>query len=384
MNRTSIAWVVGPFGDRGFTWNPAIGCTPVSSGCRSCYASRLASTRLAHLPQYAGLATESRICGPSTNGNAQSVFRWTGEVRFFPEKLAEPLLHRKPAGIFVCDMSDLFNESVTNEQIAAVFGVMAACPRHRFYVLTKRAKRRREWFEWVKIQKRGWWQAEHGFIWECFRKIIPISDTENDSLWKQMGDVGAGFRWPLPNAWMGSSICTQAEADRDIPELLETPTTLRFLSVEPMLETIDLTKLILLAPRPPHGPGVYLNALTGHVAGPDDMGPKVDWVIVGGESGTHARPFHVEWARSIQAQCKAAGTSYFLKQLGSNCIDGNDRGFPASRWPAAKGVNGITCTPLDAKEMRIRLRDRAGADPSEWPEDLRVQQVPGAMPKGKR
>lgn len=148
------------------------------------------------------------------------------------------------------------------------------------------------------------------------------------------------------NVWVGVTVGMRANIER-IDELREVPATVRFLSVEPLIE--DLGTLDLRG---------------------------IQWVIVGGESGPNARPFHIEWARSIRDQCKAAGVKCFVKQMGANCIDENDRGFPASTWPGARGVNGITCTPLDAHRMRIHLRDRAGADPSEWPDDLRVQEFP--------
>src|SRR5690606_32079031 len=75
--------------------------------------------------------------------------RWTGEVRLLPERLGEPLRWRKPRRVFVNSMSDLFHPALTDEQIAAVFGVMAACPQHTFQVLTKRPERMREWFAWA-------------------------------------------------------------------------------------------------------------------------------------------------------------------------------------------------------------------------------------------
>jgi protein gp37 len=330
MNRTSIAWVRNPDGSQGFTWNPLVGCKAVSPGCLHCYAARLAGTRLAHLPQYAGLAHDGK---------------WNNVVRFFPEKLAESLRHRKPAGIFVCDMADLYHESVTNEQIAAMYGVMAACPQHTFHVLTKRAKRRREWFEWVN-------RGGHPFgklrihAEEATRDEIVRIGRNGRSHWNDCHCV-----WPLPNVREGSTVCTQKEAERDIPELLQTPAACRFLSVEPMLEAITLTH--------PEVSAWPETAPTHPTANPKEWDDwkywmardrGIQWVIVGGESGPRARPFQVEWARSIRDQCKAAGVACFVKQMGANFVDSNG--------------------------MLIPIRDRAGADPSEWPADLRVQEFP--------
>lgn len=113
------------------TWGPIRGCSKVSTGCKNCYAESMAARFCGEGMPYHGLARDKH---------------WTGDVRFIPEKLSEPLRWKRPRRIFVNSMSDLFHESLTNEQIAAIFGVMAACPRHTFQVLTKRAKRMAEWF----------------------------------------------------------------------------------------------------------------------------------------------------------------------------------------------------------------------------------------------
>ena len=357
MNRTNIAWTQNPDGTPGFTWNCVVGCKAVSPGCLHCYASRLASTRLAHLPQYAGLSHDAK---------------WTGEVRFFPEKLAEPLRHRKPAGIFVCDMGDLFHESVTNEQIAAVFGVMAATPQHRYYVLTKRAKRRREWFEWVASKNRSFPSLSP---WEecCWHSVaVKVDGVAGIGGKMHIRDLPDARSWPLPNVWQGSSICTQAEADRDIPELLHTPAACRFLSVEPMLEAINVRHLD--AERAGSKDCFQVDALTGRhtdMARPCKQLPKVDWVIAGGESGPHVRPFHLGWARSIRDQCKAAGVDYFFKQAGSNAIA---RIGDEALWP--EGTVFEFDDEGDGIGSCVKLKDRAGADPAEWPDDLRGREMP--------
>ncbi|MGW8286400.1 MAG: DUF5131 family protein, partial [Candidatus Deferrimicrobiaceae bacterium] len=133
---TSIEWTKGDDGTKGKAWNPVIGCRRVSDGCSRCYAERMAY-RLEKMgqKQYAGLT----VLGKSGR-------RWTGEVRLVPDKLGEPLRWRKPRRVFVNSMSDLFHEDVPDEYIAAVFGVMAACPQHTFQVLTKRPERAAEWF----------------------------------------------------------------------------------------------------------------------------------------------------------------------------------------------------------------------------------------------
>jgi len=296
MGKTSIEWT-------DHSWPIVNGCRRISPGCESCYAERLISTRLSKQPKYAGLAVYGDH-GP----------RWTGESRLWVPHLDMPLKLRKPSRIFVADMGDLFYEKVTNEEIAAVFGVMAAAPRHTFQVLTKRPERMAEWFLWIAEHARQnalaapddpWWPVR-----DCLGYAGRILGREPQG--------GASQNWPLRNVWIGVSVENQEYADARIPVLLEIPAAVRFLSIEPQLGPVDLTRLTIVKPRPPNGPGVYLNALTGHVAGPDEVLPAhVDWVIVGGESGPAARPFDLEWAYGIAAQCKVAGVPIFYKQGGA-------------------------------------------------------------------
>lgn len=154
--------------------------------------------------------------------------------------------------------------------------------------------------------------------------------------------------------WLGTSVEDQEQADKRIPHLLKCAAAVRFLSCEPLLGPVDLetipdtTERVVAQYKPLcglrwewTGRGIELI--------PKMRGPRLDWIVVGGESGPGARPFHVEWARSIQEQCKAAGVAFFNKQLGSNPY-------------------------MDGKPLR--LTDRKGGDMSEWPADLRVRETP--------
>jgi len=105
----------------------------------------------------------------------------------------------------------------------------------------------------------------------------------------------------LPNVWIGATICDQAEADRDIPKLLKVPAGKRFLSLEPLLGFVDLTRWLAVG-------GLYT-----------DLGlsnPGIDQVIVGGESGPGARPMHPGWARRVRNQCQDAEVPFLFKQWG--------------------------------------------------------------------
>jgi protein gp37 len=103
-----------------------------------------------------------------------------------------------------------------------------------------------------------------------------------------------------PNVWLGASIVNQPEADRDVIKLLSTPARIHFLSCEPLLGPINL--------------GLDLGI--GLIDGTRWTGnkPAIDWVIVGGESGHHARPMESDWAQSLKTQCAAAGVAFFMKQ----------------------------------------------------------------------
>lgn len=237
---TAIEWCHRP-GTVARTWNPTKGCSRISEGCRRCYAEQQAA-RIVRMGK--GKPTPYDSLVKVVNGEA----RWTGVVRLVPETLAQPLGWKQPSTVFVDSMSDLFHESLTNEQIAAVYGVMAACPQHTFIVLTKRARRRREWFQWLRKAITGHWHGQHGVLFENLASVI--GDEASNSAWQRvvaheptpanLGDAGC-HEWPLPHVWEGVSVENQDAADERIPELLATPAALRFLSCEPLLGPLDLT-----------------------------------------------------------------------------------------------------------------------------------------------
>ena len=277
MNKTSIEWT-------DFTWNPiranlkgARGprphtgtfCTRVSPGCTNCYASVI-NKRFGNGLEY-------------TVPNLE-------RVEFFIDEkiLAEPLRRKKPARIFVADMFDLFHEAIPPEFIAEVLRVALKIPRHTFQFLTKRAERMRD----LVNRAQEHWGVKFG-----------------------------------QHMHFGVSVEDQQRADERIPLLLQTPAAVRFLSVEPQLEEIDIR--------------AYLATGLIHL------------VIDGGESGTSARRFNLAWAESLLGQCKAAGVPFFMKQIGS-------KPEPYG-WRFSQGV-----------------RDRKGGDPAEWPESLRVREFPKA------
>jgi len=167
---------------------------------------------------------------------------WTGSGRLVVDMLDLPLRWRKPRTVFVNSMSDLWFEKFTNEEIAAVFGVMAACPQHTFQILTKRAERMRGWFEWFGRTIRDS-SALAGYAADR----IPNGRERDGSLshWLYEHTKKIGWAWPIPNVWLGCSVENQKYADERIPELLRTPAAVRFVSYEPALGPVDFDRCIV-------------------------------------------------------------------------------------------------------------------------------------------
>ena len=315
MGATSIEWTE-------ISWNPVRGCSRVSPGCDHCYA--IGQARRTHGPggAYEGLTTIRR-------GRVD----WTGFARLVPEQLDVPLRRRKPARYFVNSMSDLFHESLTNEEIAAVFGAMATSPWHTFQVLTKRAKRMLEWFEWVSNLESDEWTEVH---------YAALQRDESGTLHAQ-SDAAPGRPWPLPNVWIGVSAENQETADKRIPLLLKCPAAVRWVSAEPLLGPLDARPFLhrgqhrvcprcLFATNARITDTVCPNAGCGGTLGTDIA---LDWVVVGSESGHRARPMALDWITSLRDQCSAAGVPFFAKQI-SNEHDkkgGNPEHWPPGPWP---------------------------------------------------
>jgi protein gp37 len=310
-------------------------CEKISPGCANCYASRL----------------QKRFGMPEFHKQK------SGETRVYldEKKLLEPLRIRKPARIFWNDMSDLFGEWVPDEWIDKHFAVMALTPQHTHLVLTKRAKRMREWatadgasFRISRairdLYERNGWQSDGAPI------VSQNYDPGSENPWRA---------WPMPWIHLGVSVESQKYADERIPELLATPAAVRWVSAEPLLEAVDFAAYVGQWNR-------RIDATQQAIPSLDlSLIPRVqklNWIVVGGESGPGARPFDLAWARSIIAQCRAADVPVFMKQLGSRPFNGHTE----------------TTSPDDAADKDNRLwlstTDRKGGKPSDWPSDLRVRE----------
>lgn len=294
-DRSAIGWC-------DTTWNPTRGCRRISPGCARCYAE-VQADRIVRMGKGAPTAYDGLV--HRVGGEP----RWTGLSRFVDDKLAAPLHWRKPRRIFVDSMSDLFYEGFEDEEIAAVFGVMAAAPQHTFQVLTKRSERMLAWFSWLRgpsedtftMRQRGIASAPNtsrALLDAAYERLGKPSKPSLDAAWKRLEDDP----WPLPNVWLGVSVEDREHGLPRIDDLRAVPATTRFLSCEPLLE--DLGEL----------------DLTG-----------IGWVITGCESGDGARPADVAWFDTIARQCTAAAVPLFNKQM---VVDGKIRHdvvhFPAT------------------------------------------------------
>jgi protein gp37 len=255
-NTTGISWCDA-------TFNPWWGCSKVSPACDHCYAERDAK-RFAPLRLLWGAGAERRTFGEKHWNEPR---RW---ARTLPAKLG-----RRPR-VFCASMADVFDNQAPVEERVRLFRLIAATPELDWLLLTKRI----------------------GNAWPMTLEVA-----------KRCGDG----EQPMGNVWLGATVVTQAEADRDIPKLLATPAHVRFLSLEPMLEPIDLRNL------QPDDPSTEIDALAGtHGVLRPHRGTcdRIDWVIAGGESGPHARPAHPGWFRSLRDQCAAVGVPFHFKQWG--------------------------------------------------------------------
>lgn len=330
------------------TWNPVVGCTPVSAGCLNCYAATMA-TRLGAMPSRQGVSHYVGLTTKVTDAHGDTRSIYNGTVRCVEDALTVPLRRKKPTTYFVCSMSDLFHASVPDAFIDRVFAVMALCPQHTFQVLTKRPERMAEYLnrQTERFRETG--------------RCIVLGGVLHP------GTRLALTPWPLPNVWLGTSAEDQAALERRVRHLWKCPAVVRFLSCEPLLEELPWLGT-LIAPKLECHCGTMW---TGGIGGPLDAcpgcrdfverdRPRVDWVIVGGESGAHARPCYVEWVRDVVVQCRVAGVPVFVKQLGSD-----------------------PCRAPELGTFPMKLNDPKGGDMAEWPEDLRVREMPkvGAAPK---
>jgi protein gp37 len=436
------------------TWNPIRGCEVVSPGCANCYAKEIAARFSGLGEPYDGLAKRTPKGLPV----------WTGEIRLIAHHLDDPLRWKRPRLVFVNSMSDLFFEKLHDDQIAAIFGVMAAAGRHRFQVLTKRSKRMREWFAKAAADANG----PAGYCAHAAAELL--ADPLTPECYPESLEPAFSAPWPLPNVDLGVSVEREQEAHR-IDDLMACPASVRWVSYEPALGPIAWASKIPTR-SPWHdkelpstfdrmlwpdwvpldvrsqiarfwvhhgGPAPWLRALDGdgsglrgvpypafgervslidvsnerregrwvycwnnigrivtddgsiHVAGACEYkpAPRLDWVVIGGESGPRSRPMHPRWAQETIDACRAGAVAVFMKQLGA----WRAKGFPLAEavgsgeraWgvldyegnfcPTGTPWNGIEDEAPSFERIMIHVGGH-GKKPEEWPAPLRVREYP--------
>jgi len=232
-------------------------------------------------------------------------------VTFHKDRLDLPLRWRKPRRVFVNSMGDLFHPEVSDESLHMIFHVMSMLPQHTFMILTKRPDRMRSYL-----------MGE-----------IPIPGAAPGYTIKKAGRPHSEI---LSHVWLGITAENQEQAEKRIPVLLNTPAAVRFVSVEPMLRPVDLTRIrwgrIDTSRWRISGVEAWSlnNTLQSWPA--DRLNPEkvgIDWVICGAETGLGKRPMRMEWAYDLRDQCKAAGVPFFFKKdSDGNCPDDMPREFP--------------------------------------------------------
>lgn len=233
------------------TWNPVTGCDRVAAGCDNCYALAL-SRRLKAM----GVEKYQVDGNPVTSGPGFG-------VTIHPNSLRIPLKWHKPRMVFVNSMSDLFHPKVPIAFVRDIFDVIRETPQHTYQILTKRAKR--------------------------------------------MSRMSERLDWP-ENLWMGTSVEDRASTSR-IDDLRRVPSSVRFLSCEPLLEALPELDL------------------TG-----------IGWVIVGGESGPRARPVEEDWVINIRDQAVQSEVPFFFKQWGGLTPKQNGRTLEGRTWDQYPGL----------------------------------------------
>lgn len=247
------------------------------------------------------------------------------DIRFHTQRLPQPLSWRRPRRIFVNSLSDLFHEDIPDEFIARVYGVMVAAYWHEFQVLTKRPARRLALLRDEAFREQVAQEAAR--LINTYRAAQVIT-ARRDMRLREMGEnLVAWNASAARNTWEGATAENQGLADKRIPELLDTPAAVRWLSCEPLLEPVDIQP--------------WLSAI-----GDRYPGNEIDWVVVGGESGPGARPCNEDWIRGIVQQCQSARVPVFCKQLGAS-----------NRCPHDRKGGHFECFPPD---LRVREYPEVG------------------------
>ena len=337
--KTKIQWA-------DYTFNAWRGCTKVSPGCRFCYAEKGAKRNPGVMGKW----------GPGGTRVVASERYWRE-----PEKWNAAARNARRRGrVFALSYGDWLED---REELHA--------PRARLLDTVRRTPN----LDWLLLTKRpeNWTALMAGAEDEATRAYLAAKASGGDAKgWKATARMIAEWRAGVPprNVWAGASVEDQATAEARLPALALIPAVLRFVSAEPLLGPVNLQPL---------GTG-------------EAYGGAVHWVICGGESGPHSRPFDLAWATLLASQCRGSGVAFFMKQVGENGILGANAARVAA--PEAMPPNWTNFPPPGNAKRQAAQRDspgclhvltpadKKGGDPADWPEALRVREVPPSPAAG--
>lgn len=327
-DETGIAWT-------DHTFNPWIGCNKISPGCKHCYAEELVVRGRMQLPVWGPAATTERHLTADSN--------WRKPMQWHRAAVKAGVRRR----VFCASLADVFEDHPS------------LVPwRERLFALIEQC----HGLDWQLLTKRP----------ENLRRFLPPKWLAS----------------PLPHVWLGTTVEDQERANERVPLLMETPAAIRFLSMEPLLEPVSIRRLTTLWHPYPQHVGYEVYPLLGTMAIPDhdrDSG-YIHWVILGGESGKHARACDIQWIKSLIDQCGELRTSVFVKQLGTQAVDservdilGPDKTVHYVRPIGDPLVAERLASPgysVSDHVMSRLLKDHKGGDLAEWPLSLQIRQFP--------
>ncbi len=306
---TKIEWAT-------HTFNPWEGCQKVGPGCDHCYAE----TRNA---RFAG--GQPINWGPGAPRRRTSASTWILPLRWNAQHNSFFIQHGHRQRVFCASLADWLDNAVDVEWLIDLLGMICITPD----------------LDWLLLSKRiGNWRGRLEAAAEWLRERLTTAAEATVALLRWIE------RWlggnPPANIWLGATIVNQAEADRDVPKLQDTPAAVRFLSMEPLLEPVVLGNdghgiYGGISRRSEDGEWVYCDhPLQGRRSTKcgEYAVPRIDWVIVGGESGPGARPMHPMWVRSLRDQCQHAGVSFLFKQWGQWIAEGVEMPQPLVKLPS--------------------------------------------------
>lgn len=333
MKDTRIEWA-------DHSWSPWRGCTKVSKGCENCYAETLSKRNPAVLGEWG--KGRPRVLAKN----------WIDPVHW--QKQTAMDMPRPRVFPSLCDWLD---DEVPIEWLARFLKLIHDTPSLDWLLLTKRPAN---------------WESRS---LEACQHLASMSAAEAPAVRWLMGWRRG---WDLPrNVWFGVSVEDQERAKERIPILLGIPAAVRWLSLEPLLGPVDLTHIDCESTSK----WCQIDALTGRHT---DMGrpcfevPKLDWLVIGGESGPKARPCNIRWIRHLAQQGRDAGVPVFVKQMGARVV------LPPCRqnhfdWRHKTSNHDRPDDKLfveDGDQWRVLLRDPKGGDALEWPEAFRIRNYP--------